>query len=242
MTKRASTLIVLQSVEQKLLGAGMFDRALEVSELVVIAAGVPLPETVPPEPPTAESEVLALCAEVGPLVEKKKKRVRRKVKLSEIKLGEVLHDLEPEPEPELPGELPIQDQNVQDAIGARTLLQEVMKRATYDWVLYRNSTKLEQKALADDAYTWLFQEEPGHHYANVRKSEGKSLTSFLSICDVFDVDPEVLRRKFKLLTIERVLSFGRPPSAPTEEDSSEGHRSFVDLPPETEGFFGSGEE
>jgi len=129
---------------------------------------------------------------------------------------------------------------VQDAVGARTLLVEVMKRAAYDWVLYRSSTRLPQKKLAEDAYIWLFLEQEGHIHWRQRQDSEKQVTSFLAICEVFDLDPDDMRRRFRTLTPSRVLSFGRPPSKTRDEGHGTELRSFVDLPPENEEFFDGG--
>ena len=46
--------------------------------------------------------------------------------------------------------------------GYRALLLKVIIRAIFDWVCYRDSTKLEKKKIADNAYQWLF--EPSKQY------------------------------------------------------------------------------
>ena len=97
------------------------------------------------------------------------------------------------------------------AIGAKSLLLEIIRRAAFDWVLYRSSRRMDQKALAEDAYTWLFVEEPGHPNWKIRKEEGKELTSFLSICEQLELDPEKIRGYVRKLTPNRVMSSGRPP-------------------------------
>jgi hypothetical protein len=102
-------------------------------------------------------------------------------------------------------------ERISQAIGAKSLLLEIVRRAAFDWVLYRGSRRLDQKALAEDAYTWLFVEGPGHPNWKIRKEEGKELTSFLSICEQLDLDPEKLRGYVRNLTPNRVMSSGRPP-------------------------------
>lgn len=124
--------------------------------------------------------------------------------------------------------------DAQDANGARSVLIEIMRRASYDWVLYRSSLRTEQRKLAEDAYIWLFLEEPGHPAWELRQAEGKGLTSFLSICDIFDVDPELIRSKVRRLTPQRVLMSGRPPTQPPDEEFDSPARAHVDLPPELE--------
>lgn len=97
------------------------------------------------------------------------------------------------------------------ASGAKSLLLEIVRRAAFDWVLYRSSRRLDQKALAEDAYVWLFVEGPGHPNWKIRKEEDKELTSFLCICEQLDIDPEKLRNYVRALTPNKVMSSGRPP-------------------------------
>jgi hypothetical protein len=121
-------------------------------------------------------------------------------------------------------------QRSQDAVGAQALLIEIVKRAAFDWVLYRGSSRLEQKKIAEDAYTWLFTEEEDHPHWAVRVAEGKVVTSFLSICDVFDISPDVLRRKIRTLDPQRVLISGRPPNAGKEDAHGKEMYSHVEIP------------
>ena len=228
----------LQKLEAQCLDRKCDGLALELSELLLsVTVGVELAE--PVELPLSESEIVAICEELSPIkpvrLPKKRKRGPRKAKPVKSALEEdsflprtEVSDLDPAA------------QNTQDAIGARALLVEVMKRAAYDWVLYRNSLRLDQKRLAEDAYTWLFLEEEGHAAWRQRQEEGKRLTSFLSICEDFDLDPEILRDRFRTLTPKRVLSFGRPPSKSKDEDLDTELRSFVTLPPENDEFFNIG--
>ena len=97
------------------------------------------------------------------------------------------------------------------ASGARSLLLEIIRRAAFDWVLYRSSRRLDQKLLAEDAYTWIFLEEPGHPHWKIRQAEGKQLTSFICICEQLDVDADRLRGYIRKLSPNRVMSSGRPP-------------------------------
>jgi hypothetical protein len=118
-----------------------------------------------------------------------------------------------------PGEDRIQAR-LREADGAKSLLLEVVRRAAYDWVLYRNSTRLEQKQLARDAFVWLFEEEEGHPDDVVRISEHREFTSFLSICDALDMDADRVRFYIRQLTPTRVSSGRLPrvarPPAPTK--------------------------
>lgn len=110
-------------------------------------------------------------------------------------------------------------------VGCRALLLEVIRRAGYDWVLYRGSRRLKTKQIAEDAYHWLFEEKPGDASWAQRKEEGKELTSFLAICEALDLDPEYVRDTIRKLTVKDVLSVGRPAThrkieVNTEEDEA----------------------
>jgi hypothetical protein len=95
-----------------------------------------------------------------------------------------------------------------DIEGCRVLLVEIVRRAVFDWVTYRDSTRLEKKSIAQDAYTWLFLEDADHHDSRVR--DGMHLFSFLGICDVLGLDPSYTRGAIKKLTYHHIQSIGRP--------------------------------
>lgn len=99
---------------------------------------------------------------------------------------------------------------LREAEGAKSLLLEIVRRAAYDWVLYKDSVRPEQKALAEEAFSWLFLEE-GHPDFVLRKKERKEFTSFLSICDALDMDAHRVRSYICRLTPNRVVP-GRQPS------------------------------
>jgi hypothetical protein len=98
----------------------------------------------------------------------------------------------------------------QEINGCKVLLLEVVRRAAYDWVLYRTSRRMLHKKLAEDAYSWLFMEEPGHPNWVERQSVGKHITSFLAICSELDLDADTVRNYVRKLTIKNVMSVGRP--------------------------------
>jgi len=104
---------------------------------------------------------------------------------------------------------PLDDQL--EASRSRALLLEIVRRAIYDWVLYRGHARLEFKEIAADAYTWLFEEEPGHPWWRTRTEEKRMLTSLHAICDVMDLEPETIRARARTMTIKTILSVGRPP-------------------------------
>jgi len=114
----------------------------------------------------------------------------------------------------------------QEIHGCKTLLLEVIRRAAHDWVLYRTSRRMLQKKLAEDAFTWLFVEKPGHPNWIERERQGKHLSSFLSICSELDLDADNVRTYIRRLTLKNVLSVGRPaesrrrdPCLPTIDES-----------------------
>ncbi|WP_394831822.1 hypothetical protein LVJ94_35430 [Pendulispora rubella] len=106
-------------------------------------------------------------------------------------------------------ELPITG-HPSDIAGCRTLLLEVVRRAAYDWVLYRDSSHPAKKALAEDAYEWLFEIDEDSPGSGGDEEDAEGITSFLSICDTLDIAPEVLRARIRVLTRRNVVSIGRP--------------------------------
>lgn len=92
------------------------------------------------------------------------------------------------------------------------LLLEVMRRAAHDWVLYRASSRLLQRQIAEEAYHWIFKEDPGDRAWVECAQNKRELTSFVSICDILSIEPEVVRTYIKGLTIKEILSTGRPPT------------------------------
>ncbi len=99
---------------------------------------------------------------------------------------------------------------LQEISGCKTLLLEIIRRAAYDWVLYRGSRRLQQRDMADKAYRWLFLEEEGTSDWNERMRDGKYITSFVAICEGLDLDPDQMRHFIKQLDRKNVMSVGRP--------------------------------
>lgn len=116
-------------------------------------------------------------------------------------------------------------EKMREAEGARALLLEIVRRAAYDWVLYRGSTRLDQKALAEDAYMWLFVEDEEHPHWKVREEDEKEITGFVAICDALDLDVERVRSYIRKLTPNRVMSSGRPP----ENSRASDHAPHITL-------------
>lgn len=95
---------------------------------------------------------------------------------------------------------------LREAEGAKMLLLAVIKRAADDWALYRDSRRPEQKALADEAFHWLFVEDDDGDDAELRRRERKEFTSFLAICDALDMDARRVREYVTKLSPSRVGS------------------------------------
>lgn len=92
----------------------------------------------------------------------------------------------------------------------RALLLEVIRRAAHDWVLYRTHDRLHLRQIAEDAYIWLFEESPTHPWARIRVLSDNRLTSFLTICEILDLDPEFVRERVRGMTVQQIMSAGRP--------------------------------
>jgi hypothetical protein len=99
---------------------------------------------------------------------------------------------------------------LQEINGSKTLLLEIIRRAAYDYVLYRGNRRLAYRILAEQAHAWLFTERPGTKDWNHRQREGKFITSFEAICEALDLDPDGVRDHVKRLTPRNVMSVGRP--------------------------------
>lgn len=97
-----------------------------------------------------------------------------------------------------------------EASACRALLLEVVRRAAYDWVLYRSSSKLPNRQLAEAAYYWLFVEEQGTPAWTQRQRAGKDITGFVNICELLEIDPEKLRAKVRTMTERDIMGAGRP--------------------------------
>lgn len=125
---------------------------------------------------------------------------------------------DPEPRPKrierikLPGPPKWRDEELvqQEINGCKTLLLEVIRRAAYDWALYRGSRRMSQKLLAEQAFNWLFVEEEGTPEWEERMREGKHITAFINICESLDLDPDKVRGHIRRLTPKNVMSVGRP--------------------------------
>lgn len=112
-----------------------------------------------------------------------------------------------------------------DGLRCKALMMEILRRAAHDWVLYRQHKTLMKQELAEDAYLWLFKEDSDHALhreraaAELRTEEGEMLkgarliTSFLSICEHLDLDPNTVRERVKTMTVSAITGSGRKPEA-----------------------------
>lgn len=150
-----------------------------------------------------------------------------------LRLNQATPDLRPEPAPLLPP-CPAPDlfaQGQQEVWGSKGLLAEIIKRAANDWVLYRMHRDLHHRQMAEEAYTWLFEEAPGHASWILRIVEKRQLTAFITICEVLDLDVDKVRAHIRQLTPQDVRNAGRPPErrrwkrpAPCIEESTSGDK------------------
>lgn len=108
-----------------------------------------------------------------------------------------------------------------EASACRALLLEIVRRAAFDWVLYRSSSKLVNKQLAEGAYHWLFIEEPDSSTWSIRRKNGKEITGFVAICELLDLDPDKVRDRIKLLTKKQIMNAGRPAERRKNKNLSE---------------------
>jgi hypothetical protein len=118
---------------------------------------------------------------------------------------------------------------VEAGIYAKYLLVEIVKRAAYDWVLYRNSDKVEQQEIAKEAYTWLFEEDETHAHWAWRIREGKELTAFITICDELDMDVSRIRGYIQRLKPQNILAAGKTPLVSSHNQQDFNLRLHVDV-------------
>ncbi len=159
--------------------------------------------------------------------------------ISQVRLRTLVRELDEEDIPRIqyrvvsfPQTSEEEAQRMQDVQGAKSLLLEIIRRVSFDWVLYRTSSRYEQRKLAEEAYTWLFQEDEDHPHWELREDEGKQITSFLTICEVLDMNPERIRNMIKKLTPQRVTSSGRPPGEPRQDSYEASVTVHAALPAE----------
>jgi len=76
----------------------------------------------------------------------------------------------------------------------------IIRRAAFDIVLYKNDPKLVNRKLAVGAFNWMFREDA---------DPKDRFTSFLSICEILDQDPEWIRGRTLQLRKTDVKKFDR---------------------------------
>ena len=96
-------------------------------------------------------------------------------------------------------------QNEDRYAGIRALWLKVIIRAVFDWVQYRDSTRLPQRKLAEGAKAWLFE-------------SNDVFNGFENLCFSLDVDPNRIRKWASELSKEQVAKIehlDREPNSPT---------------------------
>lgn len=116
-----------------------------------------------------------------------------------------------------------------ESSACRALLLEIIRRASYDWVLYRTSSKLPNRQLAEGAYAWLFSEEPDSPTGALRRKNGKELTGFVAICDLLEIDAEKVRDKVRTMTVRDIMGAGRPAERRKHKGNSDDAMHADDL-------------
>jgi hypothetical protein len=99
---------------------------------------------------------------------------------------------------------------LQEINGCKALLLEIVRRAAYDWVLYRASTRYQHTVMAEQAYHWLFLEVTDSPEGKERTKEGKQVTSFSGICELLGLDVGLVRGYIRKMTAKSVLNGGGP--------------------------------
>lgn len=98
------------------------------------------------------------------------------------------------------------------SIAYRGLLAGVLRRAIFDWVLYRDHPSIMRRRIAGEAYIWLFIEGPGYPTWRRRLKEHLELLSFISICESLSLSKEQVRRVAEQVSKGDIRRLGRPPT------------------------------
>jgi hypothetical protein len=199
----------------------------------------------------------ALYQEPGIPVPKAPRRLRRRPQAQpRVHLPKRLSERPPPPPPEpvaleVDEESPWDPEPLYEASRCQAFLMEVIRRAAHDYVLYRQHKRMDLKMLAEQAFTWLFEEEPGHPAWKQRERAlfkvvdgvsgdevvevgSRRLTSFLSICEACNLDPGAVRDRVREMTVESIMRTGRhverrKPRANADATSIETHAIVVDI-------------
>lgn len=178
-------------------------------------------------------EALSLGAPVAPMVQETQSALCHQME----ELADSVAPPAPPPAPEPPQVVEVSEWDpephdaVMDASRCRALLLEVVRRAAYDWVLYSN-TRRQERQFAQSAHIWLFEEEPGHPVWEARQRVGEPLLSFLSICELLDLDPETVRDRIRGMTTQDIMTAGRPAERRRprhQRDGVEDHSAPIEL-------------
>jgi hypothetical protein len=79
--------------------------------------------------------------------------------------------------------------------GEKLLLAAIIRRAAFDIALYKGSKKLSRRRLWEGAFHWMMSDRDDY------------FTSFVSICNLLDQDPNEIRRKALKLTRKDVKKY-----------------------------------
>ena len=92
--------------------------------------------------------------------------------------------------------------------GVRALWMKVIIRAVFDWVTYRDNTKVDKKKYAESAHDWLF-------------NKNLLFNSFENICRNLDIDPQRIRSKALKMTKDDVAKIEHMERDYESEDEEE---------------------
>lgn len=84
----------------------------------------------------------------------------------------------------------------------KLLLASVLRRAVFDIALYKNSNKLVHRRLAIQASQWMFDDRE-----IMEQHPQDRFTSFKSICEILDQDPDWIRKRTMSLRESDVKKF-----------------------------------
>jgi hypothetical protein len=167
-------------------------------------------------PPPARPTVTTRLAQQLPAKAKSSVVVKRKVGKKRVMLSVVTKGTGFPLPPDLKGFdlrvnlYGVEPNSVLESAACRALLLEVVRRAAYDWVLYRASSKLVNRQLAESAHTWLFVEKPETATWDLRRRNGNELNGYHPICDLLEIDPEKMRARIRTMTERDIMGAGRP--------------------------------
>ncbi len=95
-----------------------------------------------------------------------------------------------------------------DTESYRALFAGILRRAIFDWVLYRGHHRPDKRRLAGAAYSWIFFERESNPFWSRRKLRG--LFSFVSVCECLGLDPDRVQIAASRMTPRHIACLGRP--------------------------------